>query len=201
MLWSVIAGRRGYGLDFYTPYRPRSSVNVVARLTGVFISGFPSIPTGLNFIITIHAFRAPGLSWCRLPLFLWSLYATSIIPLLATPVLAITLAPALRVSCSQLGIFDRPRRRSGFVSAFLLVLLASGRLHHDFARMGVVSRGDLGIFPHRPTSATSSIAYSSLALRSSRLWSGGITCSWRGTRYWPISCSRSSRFFVSVPSA
>ena len=60
-------------------------------VTGVFIAGFSSILTGLNFIVTIHRLRAPGLTWYRLPLFVWSLYATSVILVLATPVLAITL--------------------------------------------------------------------------------------------------------------
>ncbi len=65
--------------------------HVIAVAIGIFISGFSSIATGLNFIVSIHRLRAPGMTWYRLPLMLWSLYATSVIYVLATPVLAMTL--------------------------------------------------------------------------------------------------------------
>src|SRR5438045_9242940 len=74
--------------------------------TGIFIAGFGSILTGLNFIVTTHKMRAPGMTWARLPLFVWSLYATSIILVLATPVLAITLALVAVERVWRLGIFD-----------------------------------------------------------------------------------------------
>src|SRR5262249_3179269 len=91
-LWAIIAGGVDTGWTFYVPFSSKSShTNVIPAATGIFISGFSSILTGLNFIVTIHRMRAPGLTWFRLPLFLWSLYATSIILLLATPVLAILL--------------------------------------------------------------------------------------------------------------
>src|SRR6201747_1126182 len=75
-------------------------------IMGVFIAGFGSILTGLNFIITIHKMRAPGMTWFRLPLFIWSLYATSLILVLATPVLAITLLAISVERIWGLGIFD-----------------------------------------------------------------------------------------------
>ena len=89
---SLIIGGVDTGWTFYTPYStasptPTSCLTVI----GIFIAGFSSILTGLNFIVTIHTMRAPGMTWFRLPLFLWSMYATSIILVLATPVLAITL--------------------------------------------------------------------------------------------------------------
>src|SRR5213083_1540730 len=68
-----------------------TNVNFMPTAIGIFIVGFSSILTGLNFVVTIHRMRAPGLTWFRLPLFVWSLYATSLIQILATPVLAITL--------------------------------------------------------------------------------------------------------------
>ena len=80
------------GWTFYAPYSIRTNTTVILVLFGAFIAGFSSILTGLNFIVTIHKLRAPGLTWSRLPLFIWALYATSIIQVLATPVLAITLA-------------------------------------------------------------------------------------------------------------
>src|SRR6266513_4580561 len=92
-LYSVVFGGVDTGWTFYTPYSSTySNSHVVSMAAGVFIAGFGSILTGLNFIITIHRMRARGLTWFRLPLFIWSLYATSVILVLATPVLAITLA-------------------------------------------------------------------------------------------------------------
>lgn len=94
------------GWTFYTPYSIRTSGTVILVLTGAFIAGFSSILTGLNFIVTIHKLRAPGLSWSRLPLFCWALYATSIVQVLATPVLAITLLLVIFERVFQIGIFD-----------------------------------------------------------------------------------------------
>jgi cytochrome c oxidase subunit 1 len=88
---SLLAGGADTGWTFYTPYSIRTSKAVIWVLSGAFVAGFSSILTGLNFIVTIQKLRAPGLTWNRLPLLLWALYATSIIQVLATPVLAITL--------------------------------------------------------------------------------------------------------------
>src|SRR5665213_2857581 len=50
-----------------------SKGHVVATVVGIFLAGFSSIATGLNFIVTIHRLRAPGMTWYRMPVFLWSL--------------------------------------------------------------------------------------------------------------------------------
>ncbi|HEY0456338.1 MAG TPA: cbb3-type cytochrome c oxidase subunit I, partial [Verrucomicrobiae bacterium] len=106
-LYAIIKGGVDTGWTFYTPFSSvYSNGHVVAMVTGVFIAGFSSILTGLNFIITIHKLRAPGLTWHRLPLFIWSLYSTSLILVLATPVLAITLALIAMERIWKLGIFD-----------------------------------------------------------------------------------------------
>ncbi len=94
------------GWTFYTPYSIRTNTTVILVLMGAFIAGFSSILTGLNFIVTVHKLRAPGLTWSRLPLFGWALYATSIIQVLATPVLAITLLLLIMERVAQIGIFD-----------------------------------------------------------------------------------------------
>jgi cytochrome c oxidase subunit I len=94
------------GWTFYTPYSIRTSTTVIMVVFGAFIAGFASILTGLNFIITVHKLRAPGLTWSRLPLLCWALYATSIIQVLATPVLAITLILLMFERIFQIGIFD-----------------------------------------------------------------------------------------------
>ena len=106
-LGAVIAGGVDTGWTFYTPYSTMfSNSYVIATAVGVFITGFSSILTGLNFIVTIHRLRAPGMTWFRLPLFLWSTYATSVILVLATPVLAITLLLIALERIFRVGVFD-----------------------------------------------------------------------------------------------
>ncbi|MEM8876138.1 MAG: cbb3-type cytochrome c oxidase subunit I [Planctomycetota bacterium] len=100
-----------YGLDtgwvFYTPYSTsKTTAAVVPATIGVFILGFSSILTGLNFIASIHMLRPKGMTWFRLPLFAWALYATALIQILATPVLAITLLLLAAERLLQIGIFD-----------------------------------------------------------------------------------------------
>jgi len=103
----VVAGGVDTGWTFYTPFSTTASnTHVVSTTLGVFIIGFSSILTGLNFIVTIHKMRAPGMTWFRLPLFVWSLYATSVIMVLATPVLTITLALVAVERVFHVGIFD-----------------------------------------------------------------------------------------------
>jgi len=106
-LYSVLAGGVDTGWTFYTPLSSTyANSNVMSAAMGVFISGFSSILTGLNFIVTIHTMRAPGLTWFRLPLFLWSLYATSIIFILAMPVIAITMVLLMLERFLHFGFFD-----------------------------------------------------------------------------------------------
>jgi cytochrome c oxidase subunit I len=104
---ALIAGGVDTGWTFYVPYSTAfSDTNVILVIVGVFIAGFSSILTGLNIIVTVHKLRAPGLTWFRLPLFIWANYATSLILLLATPVLAMTLALVALERFFHVGIFD-----------------------------------------------------------------------------------------------
>jgi cytochrome c oxidase subunit 1 len=105
-LTSMIQGGVDTGWTFYTPYSTLSNSHVIPMVLGAFIMGFSSILTGVNFIATIHKMRAPGLTWGRLSLFAWALYATSIIQVLATPVLAITLFLLTFERAIGIGIFD-----------------------------------------------------------------------------------------------
>jgi cytochrome c oxidase subunit I len=107
MLYAVINGGVDTGWTFYPPYSSNfSNTNVAATVVGIFITGFSSILTGLNFIVTVHTMRAPGLTWFRLPLFVWSLYATSVIQVLGTPVIAITLLLVAAERLLHIGVFD-----------------------------------------------------------------------------------------------
>jgi len=106
-LGAVIAGGVDTGWTFYTPYSSTySNTYVMTAVAGIFIAGFSSILTGLNFIVTVHKMRAPGMTWTRLPLFVWSHYATSLIQVLGTPVVAITLALVGLERAFRVGIFD-----------------------------------------------------------------------------------------------
>jgi cytochrome c oxidase subunit 1 len=105
--WSLINGGVDTGWTFYTPYSTAfSNTHVISAAMGAFIAGFSSILTGLNFIVTIHKMRAPGLTWFRLPLFVWAHYATSIIMILGTPVIAVTLMLVMVERGLHLGIFN-----------------------------------------------------------------------------------------------
>ena len=106
-LYAMARGGVDTGWTFYTPFSTSySTTYVVAAAIGIFIAGFSSIMTGLNFIATVHRMRAPGLTWFKLPIFIWSMYATSLILVLATPVLAITLLMVAVERVFQVGIFD-----------------------------------------------------------------------------------------------
>jgi cytochrome c oxidase subunit 1 len=94
------------GWTFYTPYSTRTDTAVVWVTFAAFVLGFSSILTGVNFIATVHKLRAPGLHWKRMPLFVWGMYATSVIQVLATPVLAITLFLLIMENVLTLGIFN-----------------------------------------------------------------------------------------------
>src|SRR5579871_2335102 len=103
---SIIFGAIDTGWTFYAPYSITAQGKVTLMLTAVFILGFSSIFTGLNFITTVHKLRAPGMTWFRMPLFVWGIYATSILQVMATPVLAITLSLIVVERVLGVGIFN-----------------------------------------------------------------------------------------------
>ena len=106
-LVAALSGGVDTGWTFYTPYSTAAAnSHVMTAALGIFITGFSSILTGLNFIVTIHRMRAPGMTWFRLPLFVWAHYATSLIMILGTPVIAITVLMVAAERALHLGIFD-----------------------------------------------------------------------------------------------
>lgn len=103
----ALTGGLDTGWTFYTPLSTSfANTNVFAAAMAAFIAGFSSILTGLNFLVTIHKMRAPGLTWFRLPLFVWAAYATSVVQILGTPVIAITLFLMMVERVWGTGIFD-----------------------------------------------------------------------------------------------
>ncbi|WP_437853610.1 cytochrome c oxidase subunit I [Sorangium sp. So ce363] len=106
-LSSLVTGGIDTGWTFYVPYSSTVTTTSVLSVTfGVFILGFSSVLTGLNFIVTMHKLRAPGMGWYKMPLMLWAIYATSIVQILATPVLGITLLLLIAERAFHIGIFD-----------------------------------------------------------------------------------------------
>lgn len=105
-VWALFSHGADTGWTFYTPYSIRTSTSVVLITLGVFIMGFSGIMTGLNFITTVHKLRAPGMTFHRMPLFVWAIYATAIIQVLATPVIGITTLLLVMERVLKIGFFD-----------------------------------------------------------------------------------------------
>ncbi|MGE3959001.1 MAG: cytochrome c oxidase subunit I [Vicinamibacterales bacterium] len=106
-MWAIVSGGLDTGWTFYTPFSTVASTSaVVPAALGIFINGFSGILTGLNFMVTIHTMRAPGMTWFRLPLFVWGHYATSLIQILGTPVVAITIVLVAAERAFGFGLFD-----------------------------------------------------------------------------------------------
>ena len=103
---AMLFGSLDTGWTFYAPYSTTTETAVILAGTGVFVLGFSSIFTGLNFVTTVHTMRPPGMTWFRMPLMVWGLYATAIIQVLATPVLAITLLLLMADRMFHIGIFN-----------------------------------------------------------------------------------------------
>src|SRR5688572_4297026 len=105
--YALMLGGVDTGWTFYTPYSTTFSNSFVMLVgLGIFINGFSSILTGLNFIVTVHTMRAPGMTWFRLPLFVWAHYAVSLVMVLGTPVIAITILLLALERLAHIGIFD-----------------------------------------------------------------------------------------------
>jgi cytochrome c oxidase subunit 1 len=105
-LLSLLTGGIDTGWTFYTPYSTETNTAVISIVTGVFILGFSSIFTGLNFIVTVHKLRPKGMKWFKMPLFLWAIYSTAVIQVLATPVLGITVMLLVAERALGVGIFN-----------------------------------------------------------------------------------------------
>ncbi|MBG79685.1 MAG: cytochrome c oxidase subunit I [Phycisphaerae bacterium] len=164
---AMFTGGLDTGWTFYTPYSTDTNSamgGVIPALTGAFILGFASIFTGMNFLVTIHRLRPPGMTWFRMPLFPWSIYATSVIQVLATPVLGITLALLVVERAFGIGIFNPalggdPVLYQHFFwfyshpAVYIMILPA----------MGVISEL-ISVHSHRHIFGYSFIAWSSIAI-------------------------------------
>ncbi len=152
------------GWTFYTPYSIRTGTNVTLAVFGVFLIGLSSTLTGMNFLTTIHRMRAPGLSWKRLPLFTWAIYATSWVQLLATPILAITLLLVILERLFGVGFFDPTKGGDPILFEHMFWIYSHPAVYiMILPAMGVVT-DIIPVFSRRSIFGYSAIAASSLAI-------------------------------------
>ena len=198
---SLVAGGVDTGWTFYTPYSVQSNTPVIAVGTGIFILGFSSIFTGLNFVVTVHKMRAPGMTWFRMPLMVWAIYATALLQVLATPVLGITLLLLVFERVYQIGIFmpefgGDPVLFQHFFwfyshpAVYIMILPA----------MGVIS-DVISTHARKPVFGYRMVAYSSLAIAiiSFLVWGHHMYTS--GQSEFAMMAFSFLTFFVGIPSA
>ncbi|HLY17121.1 MAG TPA: cbb3-type cytochrome c oxidase subunit I, partial [Bryobacteraceae bacterium] len=164
-IYAMLAGGVDTGWTFYTPYSTSySNSYVIATGLGIFIAGFSSILTGLNFIVTVHRMRAPGMTWFRLPLFVWSNYATALIQVLGTPVIAITLVLLICERVLHIGIFDPARGGDPVLFQHLFWFYSHPAVYiMVLPGMGVISEL-ISTFSRKPVFGYKFVAFSSVAI-------------------------------------
>ncbi|MBM4338679.1 MAG: cytochrome c oxidase subunit I [Deltaproteobacteria bacterium] len=152
------------GWTFYAPYSLRTPVNVSLAVFGVFVLGFSSILTGINFVTTTHLLRAPGMTWFRLPLFAWGIYATAWIQILVTPVVGITLLLTLMERLAGVGIFDPLKGGDPILYQHLFWIYSHPAVYiMILPGMGIISE-IIPVFARRTIFGYKAIAFSSLAI-------------------------------------
>lgn len=189
------------GWTFYIPYSVRTNTNVLPALFAAFILGFSSILTGLNFITTIHRLRAPGMGWFKMPLFTWSLYATSWIQILATPIVGITLLLVVFERVFGFGIFDPALGGDPVLYQHMFWIYSHPAVYiMILPAMGVISE-IIPVFSRRTIFGYKFIAYSSLAIAifGSLVWAHHMFTV--GMSYVAMFVFSLLTFLVAIPSA
>jgi cytochrome c oxidase subunit I len=152
------------GWTFYTPYSAQTSAAVTTLCFGLFLVGMSSILTGLNFIVTIHTMRAPGMSWYRLPLFIWGMYATSVIQVLSTPVIGITFILLAAERLFGVGFFDPAKGGDPLLFQHFFWFYSHPVVYvMILPAMGIVSEV-IPVFSRKPIFGYKAIAFSALAI-------------------------------------
>lgn len=189
------------GWTFYSPYSIKNAPTVILMATAAFIVGFSSILTGINFLVTIHKMRCPGMTWDRLPLFVWTLYATAILQIIATPVIGITVLMLLMENAAHIGVFNPEyggdpvlfQHMFWFYShpvVYIMILPA----------FGIISE-IIPVFSRKPIFGYKSLVYATMGI-------AGISFLVWGHHMFVAGMSNTSRyifsfitFFVAVPTA
>lgn len=189
------------GWTFYVPFSARTGTNVSLAVFGVFIVGFSSILTGLNFVTTIHRLKAEGMTWWRLPLFTWSLYATAWIQILATPILGITLVLVIAERMLGAGLFDPVKGGDPVMFQHLFWIYSHPAVYiMILPAMGIIS-DIIPVFSRKPIFGYKMIAFSSLAIAAagSLVWGHHMFVS--GMSDTAVLVFSFLTFIVAIPSA
>ncbi len=164
LLIAMVTNGLDTGWTFYTPYSIRTQTGVLYATMGAFILGFSSIFTGLNFLVTINTMRPRGMTWFKMPLFLWSLYATAIMQILATPVLGITLLLLIAERVLHVGIFDPAYGGDPVLFQHFFWFYSHPAVYiMILPAMGVISEL-MAVYSHKKIFGYSFIAFSSVAI-------------------------------------
>jgi cytochrome c oxidase subunit 1 len=154
------------GWTFYAPYSLRTTVNVPLAVFGVFVLGMSSILTGINLVTTTHRLRAPGMTWFRLPLFVWGIYATAWVQILATPVIGITLVLIMLERYFGVGVFDPAKGGDPILYQHLFWIYSHPAVYiMILPAMGVISE-IIPVFSRKNIFGYKAIAFSSIAIAS-----------------------------------
>ena len=189
------------GWTFYVPFSTQTTTNVSLAVVAVFIIGFSSILTGMNFVTTVHRMRAKGLNWGRLPLFIWSLYSTAWVQILATPILAITLVLILSERLLGTGLFDPARGGDPIMYQHLFWIYSHPAVYiMVLPAMGVIS-DIIPVFARKPAFGYKAIAVSSIAIAAagSLVWGHHMYTS--GMSDMAVMVFSFLTFIVAIPSA
>ncbi len=201
-VYALVRGGVDSGWTFYTPFSTTySTTYVTAAALGIFVNGFSTIMTGVNFIATIHRMRAPGLTWFRLPIFIWSMYATSIIFVLATPVLAVTLLMVAVERIFQIGIFDPALGGDPVLFQHMFWFYSHPAVYiMVLPAMAVVSE-IIPAFARKPLFGYKAVAFSSMGIAVLGFLVWGHHMFVAGTSVYSAMAFSLLSYFVAVPSA
>jgi cytochrome c oxidase subunit I len=202
LLYALIMGGVDTGWTFYAPFSTLyANSYVLSAALAIFINGFSSIMTGLNFVVTVHRLRAPGMTWMRLPLFVWAIYAVSVVMLLATPVLAMTVLLVAMERFMHLGLFDPARGGDPILYQHMFWFYSHPAVYiMILPAMGVVSE-IITCFARRPVFGYTGMAFAlmAIAIISFFVWAHHMFVA--GISIYSGVVFSLLTFFVAVPSA
>ncbi|MBI1912904.1 MAG: cbb3-type cytochrome c oxidase subunit I [Deltaproteobacteria bacterium] len=197
----IANGPADTGWTFYAPYSIRTGTNVTLALSAVVVLGFSSILTGINFVTTVHRLRAPGMTWMRLPLFVWAVYATAWIQILATPILGVNLMLVVAERLLGIGIFDPAKGGDPILYQHLFWIYSHPAVYiMILPAMGAISE-IVPVFARRTIFGYKAVAYSSIGIAAvgSLVWGHHMFVS--GFSYTAGVYFSLFTFFVAIPSA
>lgn len=189
------------GWTFYAPYSVQNRAAVILAALGAFILGFSSILTGLNFIVTTHKMRAPGLTWDRLPLFVWSLYATSLLQVIATPIVGVTLLLLILENAFGIGVFDAAKGGDPVLFEHMFWFYSHPVVYiMILPAFGIISE-IVPVFSRRPIFGYKALVYASVGIAAVSFLVWGHHMFVSGMSNWARYIFSFLTFSVAIPTA